>query len=474
MEELRIDTNYLPIKLDENLIKETIEKSKKEDKGILAVVTATKPDFYKQAPVLIEAIKQKLPCFIINTGQHFDEILGYGLREFNLENFIACDLQVRGGLMEKSSELILKLGTFGRYLKKNFNQSVLPLVHGDTLVAGVAPLAWVFSLGQKVAQNEAGLRAMTPENIKRVKFKPTEKNIENFIQDQFYGKWFLMREEPFPEQIDTWICAAGTEYYFAPTSLNEQNLLREGYPEDRIYTVGNSVIDAIKQKRKEKSTQSIFSIYPQLEDDSWIRVDIHRRGNLTPRRFESIIEAVIKLVKHGYKVVFIELTATKTALEHYNLRSKLIKLAETNKNFLFTPLWKEYAHVVEFLDSEHCEMELTDSGSMQEELQYFKNPLSLTVRLNTDRPETVFIAKSNLLVPPVSPEWIVKMIKYVENNKPTKQKLKTKKSIYGKPGEVSKKIIEILKKEHGTDNSAFRWIHQRLRLWKEKSTLDYL
>src|SRR5207247_5777621 len=78
--------------------------------------------------------------------------------------------------------------------------------------------------------------------------------------------------------------------------------------------------------------------------------------------------------------------------------------------FLMTPLWKEYANVIEFLDSGRCWAEMTDSGSMQEELLYFPKVTSLTVRLNTDRPETIFDAKSNVLVPPLSPGWIVSMV----------------------------------------------------------------
>jgi hypothetical protein len=48
--------------------------------------------------------------------------------------------------MEKASELIIKFGSFGRYCKNNFGVDfrLLPIVHGDTLVAGIAPLAWVF------------------------------------------------------------------------------------------------------------------------------------------------------------------------------------------------------------------------------------------------------------------------------------------------------------------------------------------
>src|SRR3712207_5927318 len=80
-----------------------------------------------------------------------------------------------------------------------------------------------------------------------------------------------------------------------------------------------------------------------------------------------------------------------------------------------TPLWKEYAHVIEFLDSGHCWAEMTDSGSMQEELLYFPKVTSMTVRLNTDRPETIFDAQSNMLVPPLNAGWIVSMVKEAYN-----------------------------------------------------------
>ena len=60
---------------------------------------------------------------MIDTGQHFDELLGFGIKEFDLEDQIACNMQIRGDLMEKASELILKFGSFGRYWRKEFGNS---------------------------------------------------------------------------------------------------------------------------------------------------------------------------------------------------------------------------------------------------------------------------------------------------------------------------------------------------------------
>jgi UDP-N-acetylglucosamine 2-epimerase len=480
--ELDVARNILPIKVRADLLKSMFDTAKKKDSPILSIVIGTKPDFYKQAPLVIEAIKEKMPVFIIDTGQHFDELVGFGIKEFELQSSVACNLQIRGDLMEKASELIIKFGSFGRHCRKNFglDSQLLPIVHGDTLVAGIAPLAWVFGMGQKVAQNEAGLRSMSPQVIKNLKIfqDPTKLIIEKFINAQFEGKWFLAREEPFPEQIDTWICSAGTQYFFAPTRLNKDNLIREGYPEEFIHVVGNSVVDAIHLKRNEiRSNESIFDLYPMLERGEWIRADIHRRENLTPHRFNSIINGIINLVKETeHKVVLVMLNATKSALNVFEFEEKLQNLAkEYPDKFIITPLWREYAHVIEFLDSGHCWAELTDSGSMQEELLYFPDVLSLTVRLNTDRPETVFDAKSNILVPPVNPTWITSLVKETFNRKEGLGiTLRNKKFIYGRPGQVSKSIIRVMKKEFEDGNPNFYpWLHQRINLWKEKQALDY-
>ncbi|MDQ3853683.1 MAG: hypothetical protein M3299_12710, partial [Thermoproteota archaeon] len=164
-----MSTNPLPIEVSDN-VHSVFDKARRDKSPVLAIVTGTKPDFYKQAPLVLEAVREKLPVFVVDTGQHFDEVLRFGIEEFHLKKFVGCNLQIRGDLMEKASELIVKFGSFGRYCKKHFEaESLLPIVHGDTLVAGIAPLAWVFGMGQKVGQNEAGLRSMSPETIKLLK-----------------------------------------------------------------------------------------------------------------------------------------------------------------------------------------------------------------------------------------------------------------------------------------------------------------
>lgn len=477
---LKIDKEFLPIRINNTNLDTIFSKGNDFNKA-LAIVIGTKPDFYKQAPLLIESIKEGLPSFIISTGQHYDELLGYGIKEFDLENSIVCDLQIRGDLMEKSSDLIIKFGYFGRYLKKRFSGNrILPIVHGDTLVAGIATLSWVFGLGQKVGQNEAGLRSMSPTSIKGIKMNvnPSRPDIEKFITDQYSSSWFLTREEPFPEQIDTWVCSSGTKFFFVPTKLNKEHLLREGYPEEDIHIVGNSVVDAIGIKRMTKPENSIFELYPKLESGNWIRMDIHRRENLTNHRFNAIIGGLTDLIKDSeFKIVLVLLNATISALNRFDLYHKLKDLENSYpEKFMMTELWKEYGHVVEFLDSGKCWAEITDSGSLQEELLYFPKVSSFTVRFNTDRPETVFEAKGNLLVPPINRMWLPKMITMTyEKGVDYGFNFKKKKQIYGKPGEVSKKIVKIMKKEfENRESNFFPWLHQRFNYWHEKDDFDYL
>jgi UDP-N-acetylglucosamine 2-epimerase len=477
---LKIDKEFLPIRINKTNIEAIFSKDNDFNKA-LAIVIGTKPDFYKQAPLLIESIKERLPSFIISTGQHYDELLGYGIKEFDLENSIVCDLQIRGDLMEKSSDLIMKFGYFGRYLKSRFlGNRILPIVHGDTLVAGIATLSWVFGLGQKVGQNEAGLRSMSPRIIKEIKMNvnPSRSVVEKFVTDQLSSSWFLTREEPFPEQIDTWVCSSGTKFFFVPTKINKEHLLREGYPEEDIHIVGNSVVDAIGIKRMNKPESSIFELFPKLESGNWIRMDIHRRENLTNHRFNAIIGGLTDLIKNSeFKVVLVLLNATKSALNRFDLYHTLKDLESAYpEKFMMTELWKEYGHVVEFLDSGKCWAEITDSGSLQEELLYFPKVSSFTVRFNTDRPETVFEARGNLLIPPINRIWLPKIITMIyEKGVDYGFNFKKKKQIYGKPGEVSKKIVEIMKKEfENKESNFFPWLHQRFNYWHEKDDFDYL
>ena len=460
--------SILPLNLNKRLIQLVMEKAKQEKRWVLAFVIGTKPCFYKFYGSIVAANKAGIPNFVINSNQHYDDVLTRGLIEFNLQNNVACNLAIRGDLAQKSAELMIKVSWLARYLKRSWpDVTVVPVVLGDTIMTAIVPAAWMFSRVEKAIQVEAGLRSMAPEVMKRYK----NVDIETFIDQQFYGKWLLLRNEPFPEQWDTYTSAAGSEYLFAPVNLNKEHLIREGYPEGNIWVIGGAVVDALELKRKEKSEKSVFDVYPQLEKGRWIRVDIHRRENLTPRRFKAIVSAIESLVKKGFNVNFIEMSATRNALDYYKMRDFMVKLKKYN-NFLHTNVWPEYSHVVEFFESKNCLAALTDSGGVQEELNLI-GKACLTCRLSTDRPETVFDAKSNILVPPISSDFMMKVIGHITKNEALIKKMENAKELYGT--NAGYKVVSILSRLMKKGERPFKWAHEVLGLWKEKSKgIEYL
>lgn len=459
--------NILPLTLNKDLIRSVMDKASKEKKWVLAFVIGTKPCFYKFYGSVVAAQKSGIPNFIINSNQHYDDLLTRGLTEFQMQNNVASNLSIRGDLAQKSAELFIKIGYIARYLKKNWpTVTVVPVVLGDTILTPIVPAAWMFTRKEKAIQIEAGLRSMAPEVMKMF----DKVSVEEFIERQFHGKWFLLRNEPFPEQWDTYTSAAGSEFLYAPVELNRQHLLREGYPDKSIWVTGGVVTDALKLKRREKPENSIFDIYPQLEQGNWLRIDIHRRDNLTPVRFKAIIGGVELLVQKGYNVNFIEMNATKTALDAYGLRQKIDRLKERH-NFLSTLVWPDYANVVEFFESKSCAAVLTDSGGVQEEMNLIGKPC-LTCRFNTDRPETVNDSRGNILVPPVSAEFVAKITDYCMKNHSLLRQMSSGKKLYGE--DVGVKIISSIASVMKTEKP-FKWAHEALGLWYDEDRgVDYL
>ena len=174
-------SSMLPIKLNEKPIHEAMEKAKNEKKWVLAFVIGTKPCFYKFYGSVVEADKAGIPNFIINSEQHYDDLLAHGLHEFNFKEKVGITLSIRGNLAQKSAELMIKINWFANYLKKKWpGVTVIPVVLGDTIMTSIVPAAWMFSRNEKAIQNEAGLRSMAPEIMKN----PGSVDTEEFINQQ--------------------------------------------------------------------------------------------------------------------------------------------------------------------------------------------------------------------------------------------------------------------------------------------------
>ncbi|MBM3227549.1 hypothetical protein FJZ27_01645 [Candidatus Peribacteria bacterium] len=412
-----------------------------KDRHVHVILIATKPDIIKQIPLYLE-LKQRGHCVVLgHTGQHYDENLSGGmLKEFGVEPDF--NLNVRGAMHEVVSQIIGRLGyVIGEWKKRG--KVVIPYVHGDTTTAMAASNAGFCHMFSSV-HVEAGIRTLTPSyKLSALSFEPSQSfdahAWRNFLMNR--NNWSSGSQEPYPEQFNTRCSEAATGIHLAPVELDREFMLSEGFSEDRIFVVGNSVVDATmealeKAERAGKAGRvKIFEQYPLLADGDFVRFCIHRRENcVSEKRFRAIYDAMKGLILEGRNVLLINMNQTKMALEKFGLQQELETLAKDHKNFVLSDVWSEYGDVIAAMSK--AAVCATDSGSMQEEMNVLGVPC-VTLRFGSDRSESA-MAGGNLIAPPVDASLIKQMIEFAWDNKEMRKAPK----LYGE--KVRKKCIDVV------------------------------
>lgn len=413
--------------------------AKHSGKTLHLILIATKPDIIKQIPLYKELKKRGHLVLLGHTGQHYDENLSGGmLKEFGVEPDF--NLGVRGAMHEVVSQIIGRLGWVIGELKTR-GLTVLPYVHGDTTTAMAAANAG-YCHGFSSVHVEAGIRTLTPDyekwTMKNGKWK--FENIEawrEFLMDR--KNWCRGSQEPFPEQFNTRCAEAATGIHLAPVELDREFLQSEGYAEDRIFVVGNSVVDATEEALRKgqsgSSTRSltrteIFEKYPVLATGNFVRFCIHRRENcLSEARFRATYDAMKMLIEEGRNVLLITMIQTNLAFERFGLKDDIQNLARTHPNFILSDVWAEYGDVIAVMSK--AAVCATDSGSMQEEMNALGVPC-VTMRFGSDRSESA-IAGGNLIAPPVDATAIASMVRYAWDN----AAMRAAPKLYGKSVSVA-------------------------------------
>ncbi|MDD5739540.1 MAG: UDP-N-acetylglucosamine 2-epimerase, partial [Candidatus Peribacteraceae bacterium] len=303
---------------------------------------------------------------------------------------------------------------------------------------------------------EAGIRTLTPDysNTRILEYSNTGDIAQwrTYLMDR--KNWERGSLEPYPEQFNTRCSEAATGVHLAPVELDREFLLSEGFPSDRIFVVGNSVVDAIAEAKTRIDQSKVFDHYPMLADGDFVRFCIHRRENCgSDRRFKAIYDAMVAMVQEGRNVLLITMTQTERAFERMGLKKEVEALAKKHKNFIYSPVWAEYRDVMAAMT--RASVCATDSGSMQEEMNAMGIPC-VTLRFGSDRSESA-MAGGNLIAPPVDSTVIKKMIEYAWDNTDMKKAPK----LYGK--NVSAKCIDAVEKVLKT-GEVFRSDEERLRL----------
>lgn len=438
---------------------ESLEKN--ENKYLHIIMIATKPDIIKQAPLYLELKKRWELVILIHTGQHYD----YNLSKWVLEEFwmeVDVNLNITWNIHQKYAMIIERLWDILVEIRDWFGKIPVPYVHWDTLTATTADKA-AFLNKFAVVHVEAWIRTFTPNkdfyhNLFK-KYKKWKFNWEKYyksLQDfSIYERWSI---EPFPEQFDTRAIEGSTWIFMAPVNLYKDTLHKEWFLKENIKVVWNTVADAIEISKQKVPESKAFEYYPNMKDKDFIFITIHRRENCEKKeRFLVIFNAIKKLIERWVYVCFLELNASKTAIEKYWLKKDLEELIERYKeNFAYWPALAHHHEVIDMISKAWAVV--TDSWSMQEEANIVWVPC-VTVRFGSDRTETI-LDWVNIIAPPINSELIADIVVWAIGNK----KMRKEKHLYGK--NVSKKIVDEVLKKLRKEKNLFRFDDERLDLEK--------
>ena len=308
-------------------------------------VVGARPNFMKAAPVYRALESDGHVQTVIHTGQHYDAQMSdvfFSQLEMpepdeNLNVGSASHAQQTAAVMSKFEPIVMQ------------RRPDLVLVYGDVNSTLAAALV-CSKLGIRVAHVEAGLRSF---------------------------------DRSMPEETNRLLTDQLADLLFTPSRDGDQNLVREGISEEKIYLVGNVMID------------SLIRLLPQA-DETFDRlngdysrpfglVTLHRPSNVDDGEvFLPMLELLNDLSAHLDLIFPVHPRTHAKWSSHIDRCNPRLRALNPLSYLDFLALHKRAALVI------------TDSGGIQEEATFLGVPC-LTVRENTERPITVSMG-TNILV----------------------------------------------------------------------------
>lgn len=317
-------------------------------KKIISLVGA-RPNFIKIAPLhkVFKKFSDVVNHKICHTGQHFDENMSkifFDELDLPKSDFY---LGIGGGThTEQTAGIMIE---FEKVLLQE--KPDLIIVPGDvnSTMAGALVAS---KMGIRIAHVESGLRSF---------------------------------DRSMPEEINRMVTDMLSDYLFVSEKSGIDNLSREGIDSNKVFFVGNIMIDSLVHYLPGINA-SLITINLDLSYSNYILVTFHRPGNVDNLKNLKTIVNLLNRISREKKVVFPVHPRTKGNLEKFGL------LKQFNNNVLLTdPLG-----YVDFLSlAKDAELVITDSGGIQEETT-FMGIQCITVRNNTERPVTVDIGTNHL------------------------------------------------------------------------------
>jgi len=317
---------------------------------LIDIIAGARPNFMKIAPI-IRALEEHhladgmLRYRLVHTGQHYDKRmsddffyqLGIPEPDVNLEVGSGSQAKQTAAIMVGYEKLLLE------------QRSKLCLVVGDVTSTMACAIA-AQKLGVLVAHVEGGIRS---------------------------GDWSM------PEEINRMVTDAITNYFFTTSEIANNNLRNSGVSEERIHFVGNTMIDTLLANMDRLRPPSFWE-ERELQEGDYFVLTLHRPANVDERDdFARLLRAIAEATR-GLPVVF---------PVHPRTAKTLQELGGIPANFLLVEAqpYLEFNYLVK-----HARAVITDSGGITEETTVMGIPC-ITLRDNTERPETVTIGTNELI-----------------------------------------------------------------------------
>ncbi len=336
----------------------------------LALVVGARPNFVKVAP-LIRQLKRREDRFhplLIHTGQHYDpemsdtffDNLAIPKPDFNLEVGSSTHGVQTARIMERFEALCMK------------ESPDCIVVFGDINSTLACAL-----IGAKnhipVAHVEAGLRSF---------------------------------DRTMPEEINRIVTDVLSDFLFTPDVTADENLLREGIPKEKIFRVGDIMVDALMWEKEKAQHSPILEDLGLKENQSYGVLTLHRAGNVdNPETLRRLVEIALEVSKTCL-LVFPVHPRTEKRLKEFHLTSIMGRLYSSEngrKRGILAIKPVGYTDFTRLLMG--SQFVLTDSGGVQKETTVLGIPC-LTLRDTTEWPLTLTQGTNRLLGSTPDPDTV--------------------------------------------------------------------
>lgn len=316
----------------------------------ITLVAGARPNFMKIAPI-IRAIQKKkeaggaIDFRLVHTGQHYDrKMSGDFFEQLDIPD-PDSNLGAGGGSQAEQTAAIM----IGFEKELEANRPDVVLVVGDvtsTLACSITSKKLLIP----VVHVEGGIRS---------------------------------GDMSMPEEINRMVTDSITDHFFTTSALANDNLQKSGVDKSRIHFVGNTMIDTLLHKMDELMQPKEVH-YKELEPKSYFVLTLHRPANVDE---ESKLKAMMEAIIAGtgeYPIIFPVHPRTAKVLQRLGINHERLHYADPLSYLEFNYLVKNAKAVI------------TDSGGITEEASVMNVPC-LTLRDNTERPETIELGTNELV-----------------------------------------------------------------------------